>query len=38
MPIQNDGDWVVALLAVTTVDWLDGELRVVVDSVDGGNT
>lgn len=37
VPIQNDGEWMVALLAATTVDWMDGELRIVVDSVEGEN-
>lgn len=35
VPVHNETEWTVALLAVTTMDWMDGELRVVVDSVDG---
>ncbi|PGH16351.1 hypothetical protein AJ80_05200 [Polytolypa hystricis UAMH7299] len=34
--VQTDAEWMVALLAVSTVDWMDGELRVVV-GVEGGN-
>ncbi|KAI4125517.1 MAG: hypothetical protein LQ347_005358 [Umbilicaria vellea] len=30
-PIQNDGEWMVALMSARAVDWLDGELKVVVE-------
>lgn len=36
MPIQNDGEWMVALLAVNAAEWMDGELRIVVDDAGGG--
>ena len=36
MPIQNDGEWMVALLAVSTAEWMDGELRIVVDDAGAG--
>ncbi|KAL1958035.1 hypothetical protein VTO42DRAFT_5247 [Malbranchea cinnamomea] len=35
VPIQNDGEWMVALLAVTTAEWMDGELRIVVENAEG---
>ncbi|KAK2758662.1 hypothetical protein FQN54_003352 [Arachnomyces sp. PD_36] len=36
--VRNDGEWMIALMAAGTVDWMDGELRVVgeVDSGGGG--
>lgn len=30
-PVQNDGEWTIALLSAGTVDWMDGDLRVLVD-------
>jgi hypothetical protein len=32
MTLQGDGEWMVALLAVSTAEWMDGELRIVADS------
>lgn len=29
--VENDGDWTLALLAAEKVDWMDGELKVLVD-------
>lgn len=29
--VQNDGEWMVALMSARAVDWLDGELKVVVE-------
>lgn len=31
VPIRNDEEWMAALMAAHTVDWMDGELRIVVD-------
>lgn len=31
VPVQNDGEWTIAQLSAGTVDWMDGDLRVVVD-------
>ncbi|KAL1879521.1 hypothetical protein Plec18167_003978 [Paecilomyces lecythidis] len=36
VPVQNDGEWTIAQLSAGTVDWMDGELRVVVDIGGGG--
>ncbi|SLM34446.1 hypothetical protein LPUS_03201 [Lasallia pustulata] len=30
-PVQSDGEWMVALTSAKAVDWLDGELKVVVE-------
>ncbi|RJE23241.1 hypothetical protein PHISCL_04398 [Aspergillus sclerotialis] len=30
-PVQNDGEWTIALLSAGTVDWMDGGLRVLVE-------
>jgi hypothetical protein len=30
-PVQNDGEWTISLLSAGTVDWMDGDLRVLVD-------
>lgn len=35
VPVRNDAEWVVALLTVSTIDWMDGELRVIADVEDG---
>ncbi|KAL4765155.1 uncharacterized protein BDW70DRAFT_83175 [Aspergillus foveolatus] len=32
--VENDGDWTLALLAAEKVDWLDGELKVLVEIED----
>ncbi|KAL5044899.1 hypothetical protein BDW71DRAFT_185000 [Aspergillus fruticulosus] len=32
--VENDGDWTLALLAAEKVDWLDGELKVLVEIQD----
>lgn len=29
-PVQSDGEWMVALMSARAVDWLDGELKVIV--------
>lgn len=34
LPVQNQKDWTIALLSSDAVDWMDGELRVLVE-VDG---
>jgi hypothetical protein len=31
MTLQGDGEWMMALLAVSTAEWMDGELRIVAD-------
>lgn len=31
VPVQNDGEWTIAQLSAGTVDWMDGDLRVVVE-------
>lgn len=31
IPVQNDGEWTIAQLSAGTVDWMDGDLRVVID-------
>ena len=30
-PVQDDGEWMVALMSARTIGWLDGELKVVVE-------
>lgn len=30
-PVQNDGEWTIALLSAGTVDWMDGDLKVLVE-------
>ncbi|KAF7528713.1 hypothetical protein PCG10_010249 [Penicillium crustosum] len=34
LPVQNQKDWTIAVLSTDAVDWMDGELRVLVE-VDG---
>lgn len=34
LPVQNQKDWAIAVLSADAVDWMDGELRVLVE-VDG---
>lgn len=34
LPVQNQKDWTIAVLSSDAVDWMDGELRVLVE-VDG---
>ncbi|KAJ5660334.1 hypothetical protein N7507_006785 [Penicillium longicatenatum] len=36
IPVDNDKDWTFALLSADTVDWMDGNLKVLVD-IDGNN-
>ncbi|EAS36811.1 uncharacterized protein CIMG_02165 [Coccidioides immitis RS] len=36
VPIGNDEEWMAALMAAHMVDWMDGELRIIVDG-GGGN-
>lgn len=31
VPVHSDGEWMVALLSAGTKDWMDGELRVIVE-------
>lgn len=35
--VQNEKDWTFALLSADTVDWMDGEMKVLVD-IDGADT
>jgi len=35
VPVQNDGEWTIAQLSAGAVEWMDGELRVILDL---GNT
>ncbi|OAX81216.1 hypothetical protein ACJ72_04442 [Emergomyces africanus] len=35
--VQTDAEWMVALVKVSTVDWMDGELRVIVEGGVTGN-
>lgn len=37
VPVQNEKDWTIALLSADTVDWMDGEVKVLVE-IDGTNT
>lgn len=30
-PVQNDGEWTIALLSAGNIDWMDGDLRVLVE-------
>ncbi|PWY71037.1 hypothetical protein BO94DRAFT_476773 [Aspergillus sclerotioniger CBS 115572] len=30
-PVQNDGEWAMALVSASNVDWMDGDLRVLVE-------
>lgn len=30
-PVQNDGDWTMALLSAGNVDWMDGDMKVLVE-------
>ena len=32
--VSSDGEWTIALLSAATIDWMDNEMKVVVD-VDG---
>jgi hypothetical protein len=34
LPVQSQKDWTIALLSADTVEWMDGDLKVLVD-VDG---
>lgn len=36
MDVQTDAEWMVALVKVSTVDWMDGELRVIIEGGVGG--
>ena len=36
-PIQSEKDWVLALLSADTVDWMDGEVKLLIE-VDGADT
>lgn len=29
VPVQNDGEWMIALMSAGTVEWMDGDLRVI---------
>jgi hypothetical protein len=31
--VKNDGEWMVTLLSAETIDWMDGEVRVLVDMI-----
>ncbi|PTU23873.1 hypothetical protein P175DRAFT_0448772 [Aspergillus ochraceoroseus IBT 24754] len=33
-PIENDGDWTLALLSAEKVEWMDGELKVLIETED----
>lgn len=35
--VSSDGEWTIALLSAATVDWMDNEMKVVVD-LDGGSS
>lgn len=35
--IQSEKDWAFALLSADTVDWMDGDLKILVE-LEGGNT
>lgn len=37
MDVQTDAEWAVALAKVSTVDWMDGELRVIVQGTEAGS-
>lgn len=37
VPVQSEKDWTIALLSADTVDWMDGEMKVLVE-IDGTNT
>ncbi|KAG2415637.1 hypothetical protein HFD88_006828 [Aspergillus terreus] len=30
-PVQNDGEWTIGLLSAGNIDWMDGDLRVLVE-------
>ena len=30
-PVHNDGEWTIALLSAGNVDWMDGDLKVLVE-------
>ncbi|KAE8151074.1 hypothetical protein BDV25DRAFT_139232 [Aspergillus avenaceus] len=30
-PVQNDGEWTIALLSAGNIEWMDGDLRVLVE-------
>lgn len=36
LPVQNQKDWTIALLSTDAIDWMDGELKVLVE-IDEGN-
>lgn len=31
VPMSNDNDWAIAQLSAGTIDWMDNDLRVIVD-------
>ncbi|EEP76690.1 predicted protein [Uncinocarpus reesii 1704] len=35
-PVTNDEEWIASLMAAHMVDWMDGELRIIIDA-GGGN-
>lgn len=37
VPVQNEKEWAFALLSADTVDWMDGEMKVLVE-IDGTDT
>lgn len=36
--VSSDGEWTIALLSAATVDWMDNEMKVVIDLNDGSNS
>lgn len=34
-PVNNDTEWMVALVTASEIEWMDQELRVIVDRVGG---
>ncbi|KAG0154698.1 hypothetical protein PDIDSM_266 [Penicillium digitatum] len=36
VPVRNQKDWTIAVLSADAVDWMDGELRVLVEIDEGG--
>lgn len=35
LPVQNQKDWTLAVLSADAVDWMDGELKLLVEVSDG---
>ena len=35
LPVQNQKDWAIAVLTADAVDWMDGELKVLVEVGEG---